>query len=76
MSKRKKNNEENDLIIERRKKLAAIREKGNAYPNDFRRNCLAEELHLNYDKHDAETLKKENIKVSVAGRMMAKKSYG
>ena len=76
MSKRKKNNEENDLIIERRKKLAAIREKGNAYPNDFRRNCLAEELHLNYDKHDAETLKKEKIKVSVAGRMMAKRVMG
>ena len=76
MSKRKKNNEENDLIIERRKKLAAIREKGSAYPNDFRRNCLAEELHLNYDKHDAETLKKEKIKVSVAGRMMAKRVMG
>lgn len=76
MNKRKKNNEENDLIIERRKKLAAIREKGSAYPNDFRRNCLAEELHLNYDKHDAETLKKENIKVSVAGRMMAKRVMG
>tara|TARA_B100001013_G_C24616531_1_gene445403 strand:- start:471 stop:1973 length:1503 start_codon:yes stop_codon:yes gene_type:complete len=76
VSKRKKNNEENDLIIERRKKLAAIREKGSAYPNDFRRNCLAEELHLNYDKHDAETLKKEKIKVSVAGRMMAKRVMG
>ena len=76
MSKRKKNNEENDLIIERRKKLAAIREKGSAYPNDFRRNCLAEELHLNYDKHDAEALKKEKIKVSVAGRMMAKRVMG
>ena len=76
MNKRKKNNEENDLIIERRKKLAAIREKGSAYPNDFRRNCLAEELHLNYDKHDAETLKKEKIKVSVAGRMMAKRVMG
>ena len=76
MSKRKKNNEENDLIIERRKKLTAIREKGSAYPNDFRRNCLAEELHLNYDKHDAETLKKEKIKVSVAGRMMAKRVMG
>ena len=76
MSKQKKNNEENDLIIERRKKLSAIREKGSAYPNDFRRNCLAEELHLNYDKHDAETLKKEKIKVSVAGRMMAKRVMG
>ena len=76
MSKRKKNNEENDLIIERRKKLTAIREKGSAYPNDFRRNCLAEELHLNYDKHDTETLKKEKIKVSVAGRMMAKRVMG
>jgi lysyl-tRNA synthetase class 2 len=76
VNKQKNNNEENDLIIERRKKLAVIREKGSAYPNDFRRNCLAEELHLNYDQHDTETLKKENIKVSVAGRMMVKRVMG
>ena len=32
---------ENRLIAERRAKLARMRETGNAYPNDFRRDSLA-----------------------------------
>ena len=33
--------DENALIAERRRKLDALREDGNPYPNDFRRNALA-----------------------------------
>ena len=33
--------DENHLIAERRAKLAKLRERGNAFPNDFRRNALA-----------------------------------
>ncbi len=36
--------EENRLIAERRAKLAAIREKRNAFPNDFRRDAYAQQL--------------------------------
>ncbi|HND98655.1 MAG TPA: lysine--tRNA ligase, partial [Plasticicumulans sp.] len=32
---------ENKLIAERRQKLAKLREAGNAFPNDFRRDALA-----------------------------------
>ena len=40
--------DENKLIAERRAKLAAIRENGIAFPNDFRRNVVAGELHAKY----------------------------
>ena len=65
--------DENKLIAERRQKLDALRERGNAFPNDFHRNALAEELHLMYGAHDNETLEEEHVDVTVAGRMMAKR---
>ena len=36
--------EDNKLIAERRAKLAALREQGNPFPNDFRRDATAAEL--------------------------------
>ena len=36
--------EENHLIEERRKKLAELREANKAFPNDFKRKHLAQEL--------------------------------
>ena len=47
---------ENRLIAERRAKLARMRETGNAYPNDFRRDSLAAELLAAYQSHTAESL--------------------
>jgi len=69
-------NEENRLITERREKLRALREAGDAFPNDFRRDALADELHGMYGKMDAEHLERENVRVRVAGRMMAKRIMG
>ena len=68
--------DENKLIAERRRKLKQLREAGNAYPNDFDRNALADELHHMYGGHDNETLGKENVEVAVAGRMMVKRVMG
>ena len=68
--------DESKLIAERRRKLTELRAQGNAYPNDIRRNALAEELQLTFADHDDETLKKENISVAVAGRMMVKRVMG
>lgn len=67
---------EHELIAERRRKLDRIREQGTAFPNDFRRNALAGQLHAMYDEHDAETLDKDAIAISVAGRMMVKRVMG
>ena len=68
--------DENKLIAERRSKLDALRAAGDAYPNDFRRNAVAEELHQTFDSHDDEALCEEHVKVSVSGRMMAKRVMG
>jgi lysyl-tRNA synthetase class 2 len=67
---------ESDLIAERRRKLHALRETGNPYPNDFRRNALADELQQCYGKHEDEHLRAEAIRVNVAGRMMVKRVMG
>ena len=40
--------EDNKLIAERRAKLAALREQGNPFPNDFRRDATAAELQAKY----------------------------
>jgi len=68
--------DENSLIAERRRKLGELREKGNAFPNDFRRNALADELHESYGQHEDEHLVAEDVHVSVSGRMMVKRVMG
>ena len=76
MTDDKTKQDENKLIAERRAKLDALREQGNAFPNDFRRNAIAEELHRTFAAHDKDALAEEQIEVSVAGRMMAKRVMG
>ena len=76
MTDENKKSDENKLIAERRSKLAALREQGNAFPNDFRRNAIAEELHQTFHAHDKDALDEEQIEVSVSGRMMAKRVMG
>ncbi len=68
--------DENALIAERRRKLTEMREVGNAYPNDFRRNALADELHQTYGGHEGDHLREEEIHVKVSGRMMVKRVMG
>jgi lysyl-tRNA synthetase class 2 len=67
---------ENKLIAQRRAKLQALRDQGIAFPTDFRRTTLAGELHTRYDDTDNELLETNPCRVSVAGRMMAKRIMG
>ncbi len=69
-------NDENHLIAERRAKLAKLRERGNAFPNDFRRSALAGDLLFAYHAKTGELLDAESVRVSVAGRMRAKRVMG
>jgi len=68
--------EENKLIAQRREKLGAIRDQGIAFPNDFRRNIMAGELHAEYGEKSKDELEALNIRVRVAGRMMLKRVMG
>ena len=53
-----------------------MREAGNAYPNDFHRDALADELLAAYESHSAESLAAAPIEVNVAGRLMVKRVMG
>lgn len=68
--------DENSLIAERRAKLAALRQAGNAFPNDYRRDSVARDLHEKYDSYSKEALESEQIRVKVAGRMLFKRVMG
>ncbi len=69
-------NDENPLIAERRRKLDGLRESGCAFPNTFRRDAVAAELHGAYGHRDNESLEADPLIVHVAGRMMAKRVLG
>ena len=62
--------EDNKLIAERRAKLSEMRDQGNAFPNDFRRDATAAELQAKYGEKTKEELESLGIKVAIAGRMM------
>ncbi len=68
--------DESAEIAQRRAKLAALREKGDPFPNDFRRNVLAGELHAEYGEKDNAALQAQPVRVKLAGRMMAKRVMG
>jgi len=65
--------DENKLIALRREKLAEIRDKRNAFPNDFSRDTLADELQTQFGSKSKEELAELNQFASIAGRIMAKR---
>ncbi len=68
--------DENQIIAERRAKLAKLREQGPAFPNDFRRRDLAGDLHAAHDAKTKEQLEAERPAAMVAGRMLLKRVMG
>lgn len=70
---------ENSQIAERQKKLKELREKGNAYPNDFSINNWAQDLHNKYENHTSESLAElpdDQKNIKIAGRMMLRRIMG
>jgi lysyl-tRNA synthetase class 2 len=66
----------NKLIEERREKLKALRARGIAFPNDFRKKDLAGDLSQGFSEKSKEELEKLKHPASVAGRMMLKRVMG
>ena len=67
---------DNTLIAERREKLAAIRARGVAFPNDFKPRDHAADLHRLHEGKTAEELDALAATATVAGRMMLKRVMG
>ncbi len=68
--------DENHVIAERREKLKALREKGVAFPNDFKPQHQAAVLHAEFGTAENETLEPLAKQVVIAGRMMLKRVMG
>lgn len=66
----------NELIAQRRSKLQTLREKGNAFPNDFHRDSLAADLHAKYETKTEPEFEDNPIYVKVAGRIMTRRLMG
>lgn len=62
--------DENKLIAERRSKLSALREAGNAFPNTFRPDSKAQDLQNEYGDFEKPELEEMAKVFSVAGRLI------
>ncbi len=68
--------DENEIIALRKARLAELRVEGNAFPNDFRREHQAKELHNAYGDKTKEALKNELVPTAVAGRIVLRRYMG
>ena len=68
--------DEHKLIAERRAKLAELRRQGSVFPNDFRRDALAGQLHDSFGDKTGEWLEANPTRVKVGGRLMFKRLMG
>ncbi|ASK27570.1 lysine--tRNA ligase [Neisseria chenwenguii] len=68
--------DENQIIALRREKLNEIRKQGVAFPNRFKRDAFAGDLHAQYDALSKEELDPQGVPVKVAGRMMLQRAMG
>lgn len=64
------------LSAERRRKLEQLRAEGGAYPNDFRRDAVAADLHCDCGALDRQALEDAPTRVRVAGRLVGKRVMG
>lgn len=68
--------DENQLIALRREKLSAMRNAGTAFPNDFKREFYASDLQEKYLEQEKPWFDDNEIRVTVAGRIMLKRVMG
>ena len=66
----------NELIALRRAKLAELRSRGVAFPNDFRRDSLAAKLHEAHENKTEPELEAKPIHAKIAGRIMTRRMMG
>ena len=67
---------ESELLELRKAKLDELRSAGNAFPNQFKRDSLANDLHSSYGELENEDLEKKKDVFSVAGRIMLQRIMG
>ena len=67
---------DDDIAAHRRRKLARLRERGEAYPNTFRRDGFATDLAANHGERSKAELEAAAIATAVAGRIVLRRVMG
>ncbi len=67
---------DNDLVTQRRQQLHAMRATVPAFPNNFKRDALAADLQAKYEGKTKEALEQTPVMVAIAGRMMTRRIMG
>ena len=65
-----------EIAAHRRRKLATLRERGQAYPNGFRRQHLAAELVVQHERASKQALEALGAEAVVAGRIVLRRVMG
>lgn len=65
-----------DEVAVRRKKLARLRELGEAFPNDWHRTHFASDLQGEYVNTTKEQLEQDQLSVTLAGRIVLRRDMG
>lgn len=68
--------DESEVYQIRKQKLTDLREGGFNFPNQFRRQYLAVNLLMQYSGNEKEQLAEQQVKVSVAGRIVLRRVMG
>ncbi|MCR5084635.1 MAG: lysine--tRNA ligase [Succinivibrionaceae bacterium] len=66
----------NHVMRERREKLEALRQSGQAYPNDFRRDSTSADVRRRCAGQGAEELEAAGLSFTIAGRVMTRRVMG
>ena len=73
----KHNNEtDSEQVAQRRAKLGTLREAGNPFPNDFRRDSEAASLLEKFGNEENDVLEANPVEVRIAGRLMTRRVMG
>lgn len=68
--------DESEVYHIRKQKLAELRTTGFNFPNQFRREHLADELNKEFSEYDKESLAQKQVKAVVAGRIVLRRIMG
>ena len=68
--------DDNKLVLERKRKFDLLKEVNNPYPNSFKKTCNTKDLIQEYNNLDKEKLSKRAINVSIAGRLLKVREMG
>ena len=69
-------NDIHDQTVQRKEKLSRLRQQGNPYPNDFRRDSCAKDVLEQCEKLSSEQPETRGGEVKLAGRLISKRIMG